>query len=128
MKKTKNGMVTSTLKAVTIGPIATISVLSVVYLVWWATSKVFYMLHGQLTESVFPWIKENWGVSIIIWIFLAITSIFFVLLFNREKKEKIRTAPTASTSTIAEENNQPQTATTTPDIYVSRQNNNQANN
>lgn len=98
----RDGRVNSTFKAVTIGPIVTMAVFVAVYLVWWGISKVFYSLHGLLTESVFPWIAENWLVSIVIWIFLAVTASIFTMFFSKEKSaSNASAANTTSAGTAA---------------------------
>lgn len=124
----RDGRVNSTFKAVTIGPIVTMAIFVAIYLVWWGVSKVFYSLHGLLTESVFPWIAENWLVSIVIWVFLAITASIFAMLFGKEKnvrsgeKNVRRTAPVVNETDEdeLEEVKAIEVDPNTSDVYFSR--------
>ena len=76
------------LKATIIAPAISIGACTILYVVWWIFSKLFYTIHTWMTAGVWPWFKEAWGYIIGIWLFIIITSIIYTVIIEKKNFKK----------------------------------------
>ena len=73
------------LGAVVLGPTILALIALVIYLGWWGVSKLFYLIHGWVSGTVWVWLQANWFVLLIAWGIIILASIIFHYVVSAQK-------------------------------------------
>ena len=78
-------------KPIILGPFLTTLIFAILYIAWWGLAKMFYLLHGFMAGTVWPWVQEAWPYALAIWGFILVAAGVYNLLFkeNTVKKETV---------------------------------------
>lgn len=66
--------------AMILGPAILVAGIALLYATWWLSSQIFSWVQGISNTYVFPWIEENWIITLAIWAVIIIASVVYQII------------------------------------------------
>ena len=66
--------------AMILGPAILVAGVALLYAIWWLSSQVFSWVQEISNVYVFPWIEENWIITLGIWAAIIIASVAYQII------------------------------------------------
>ena len=66
--------------AMILGPAILVAGIALLYATWWLSSQIFSWVQEISNTYVFPWIEENWIITLAIWAVIIIASVVYQII------------------------------------------------